>query len=117
MEPPAPGLIDENDARAVYSFTNQPGGVVAGDDYTNVAPGNGTSLITPGYTVSVYRQPSTAGITVQCEANGNSYEVTTTALPQLADGNFYDSFAWKATKPGSPDIGPYRVPLEICNAG
>ena len=116
MEPLSPGIPLDDPTRAVYSFTNAPGGVVAGDDYTNASPG-GASLITPGYTVAVVRQPNTPGITVVAEPNGNSYEVTTTALPQLANGNFYDSFAWKATKAGSPDVGPFSVPLEIVNAG
>jgi hypothetical protein len=54
---------------------------------------------------------------VEVNANGSGFRVNTAAIPQLANGNIADSFAWKATKAGSPDVGPYRVDLEICNAG
>jgi hypothetical protein len=116
MEPLSPGIPLDDAVRNVYAYPTAPGGVVAGDDYTNASPG-GSSLITAGYVVSVTRQPSTSGVSVTVNPDGSGYRVETPALPQLANGNIADSFAWKATKPGSPDVGPYRVDLEICGQG
>jgi len=116
MEPLSPGIPLDDATRAVYAYPTAPGGISAGDDFTNASPG-GSSLITAGYTVSVTRQPATAGVVVTVNANGSGYEIATPALPQLNNGNIADSFAWIATKAGSPDIGPFRVDLEICNAG
>lgn len=116
MEPLSPGYTGL-DPKSVYAFTDAPGSTDDGDTFTETAPGSGVSILPAGYSVSVHRQPSTSGVTVEVNANGSGFRVNTTALPQLANGNFYDSFAWKATKAGEPDIGPYRVDLEICNAG
>lgn len=116
MEPLSPGLLGA-DPKSVYALTDSTGSTDDGDAFTETSPGSGVSLVVAGYSASVSRQPSTAGVTVTVNANGSGYRVETAALPQLAGGNFYDSFAWKATKAGSPDVGPYRVDLEICNAG
>jgi len=116
MEPLSPGYTGI-DPKSVYALTDSPGSTDDGNTFTETSPGSGASILPAGYSVSVHRQPATTGITVEVNANGSGFRVNTAAIPQLANGNIADSFAWKATKAGSPDVGPYRVDLEICNAG
>lgn len=116
MEPLSPGLVGA-DPKSVYGFPNAANATDEGNAWSDDAPGSNVSLVTAGYSASVSRQPSTNGVTVTVNPDGSGYRVETPALPQLNSGNIADSFAWKATKAGSPDVGPFSVPLEIVNAG
>jgi len=116
MEPLSPGLVGA-DPKSVYAFTNAAHATEEGNAWSDDAPGSNATLVAPGYVASVHRQPATGGVVVSVNPDGSGYRVDTPALPQLNSGNITDSFAWKATKAGSPDIGPFSVPLEIVNAG
>ena len=115
MEPLSPGLVGA-DPKSVYGYTNGANATEEGNAWSDDAPGSNFSLVTAGYVASVHRQPATSGVVVTVNPDGSAYRVDTPALPQLASGNIADSFAWIATKAGSPDVGPFSVPLEIVNA-
>lgn len=115
MEPLSPGYTGI-DPKAVYAYANATSATDDGNTFTETSAGSGVSIVPAGYTVSVHRQPTTAG-TVTPNPDGSGWRVDSPAIPALANGNIADSWAWKATKAGEPDVGPYRVDLEICNAG